>query len=47
MNDWIFKGIRESFRNWKAGFCFEVTMLKHRVKASSVDALSAWIASLP
>jgi hypothetical protein len=24
-------------------FCFEVIMLKHRVKASSVDSLSTWI----
>jgi hypothetical protein len=40
-NDWIFKGFKPSFRGWKASFCFEVTLLKHRVKPSNVDSLSA------
>jgi hypothetical protein len=31
-NNKIFKNIQPTFRNWKEGFIYDITMLKHRVK---------------
>jgi hypothetical protein len=45
-NNKIFKNIQPTFRNWKEGFIYDITMLKHRVKESSVASLSSWIDNL-
>jgi hypothetical protein len=45
-NDKIFKGIQPTFRAWKAKFVLDVTLLKHIVKACSVDLLSSWLDNL-
>jgi hypothetical protein len=45
-NGLIFKGTRPSFRNWKAMFIHQVTLLKCRVNSSAASSLSSWIDSL-
>jgi hypothetical protein len=45
-NDKIFKGVQPTFRAWKAKFVLDVTLLKHRVKACSVNNLSSWLDNL-
>jgi hypothetical protein len=45
-NNKIFKGMQPTFRNWKTGFITDVTLLKHRVKESSIGLLSSWIDNL-
>jgi hypothetical protein len=39
-NGWIFKGIRPTFRGWRASFVLEISMLKYRVKSDVLPVLS-------
>jgi hypothetical protein len=45
-NDKIFKGMKPSFRAWKAGFVQDITLLKYRVKKGDVHILQTWIDNL-
>ena len=45
-NNWIFKNIKPTFRGWKVVFCYEVTLLKFRVKEAVVLSLSSWLDNL-
>jgi hypothetical protein len=45
-NNKIFKNIQPTFRNWREGFFSDVTLLKHRVKESTVPFLSSWLDNL-
>jgi hypothetical protein len=45
-NDKIFKGMKPSFRAWKAGFLQDITLLKYRVRKGDVHILAAWIDNL-
>jgi hypothetical protein len=42
-NNYIFKGIRPTFKAWKSGLVADVSLLKHRVKSCKVSPLSSWL----
>jgi hypothetical protein len=42
----FFKGLRPTFRAWKAGFVQDTTLLKYRVRKSDVSSLASWIDNL-
>jgi hypothetical protein len=45
-NECIFRGIRPTFRYWRAWFIYEFALLKHRVKPCIVSALPSWLDTL-
>jgi hypothetical protein len=46
-NDKIFKGLRPTFRAWKAGFVQDTTLLKYKLRKSDVSSLAFWINTFP